>query len=203
MAQLAEALRGYEQALISFYLFVWWDFWLLHQEWHVWNRSWHGREEAGIFCRNSMMSVRHCHSHKDRTGLLEVSCPNPCTEQGQLRFKYLQRLDLTTSLETCPGVWPPSWQKFVFKTLNSDFLWLLLYYPPEENCLLHLYTFLLHPSWDISCWGWPNPVSSPRASAPAPASHSSSPQLHQWRASCGAHEPTEKGGDLVLHGWVQ
>lgn len=38
-------------------------------------------------------------SHKDRTGLLEVSCPNPCTEQGQVSFKYLQGLDPTTSLE--------------------------------------------------------------------------------------------------------
>lgn len=43
-------------------------------------------------------------SHKDRTGLLEVSCPNPCTEQGQLSFKYLQGLESTTSLEPCPGV---------------------------------------------------------------------------------------------------
>lgn len=67
------------------------------------------------------------------------------------------------------------------------------YYSPEESCLLHLYTFSLNPSWEISCWGWPNP--SHRPCAPAPVSPFCSPQLllHECRTSCGAHEPTENG----------
>lgn len=68
-------------------------------------------------------------------------------------------------------------------------------YSPRESFLFNFYTFTPNPSWDISCWGWPNPVSSHGSCAPAPVSHFCSPQLllPQWRTSCGAHEPTEDG----------
>lgn len=85
--------------------------------------------------------------------------------------------------------------KNCFQYIKQWFPTAIANYSPEEICLLHLYTFSLNLSWDISCGGWPNPVSSHRPGAPAPVSHFCSPQLplHQWRTSCGAHEPAEKG----------
>lgn len=89
----------------------------LKQEHTEQRRSW------GILQRCCGLCLALFQSHEVRMGLLKVSCPSACSEQGQLSYKYLQGWrahNLREALSRCLSTFTV---KMIFYIVSNNFPW--------------------------------------------------------------------------------